>query len=1628
MKKRILSLLLVLCMIVALLPVTVSAATPKYYTVEKYDAEGNGTMLVPPTKTENWNGRYGTTFITSLLGSDNVTMSDGVVTGIKAADSTWLNNDGNSKWYIATNYNKEVYLDSSYFYAKDTDVLRFIYVPNGDFSKAGMEAPGDYSDAYMNVEKGDLIKTLSAYNGVALGTNRQAAYDAGIAAIVNINATDADVAAAKTNMENAEDNAGSITLNKETTELYVGQKETLTATLEPEGSTDALTWTSDNENVVKVENGVLKGMSAGTAAVTVEANGLTDSIQVTVKALQGLYITKVNSNASSTIEAKKEELLLTAYAVPDNLENLDWQWSVEDPSIAEVTPTEGNEYLAAVSGKAEGTTNVVVTLGSRTATFEVTVTPYVGPYVYFDYADSSKADQRLDENNTITLSSLDAGSFKVANSNGAVRWNCAGNIPAPTAEYPDALAWHTWINSETGKWIPSGTQPVTANVDTTDGFTATFTINYQVASGITELKNVVNGQEVSAGNPFTMEGTGRAGIVTKGLLNGEWITVPQQALKYTTTDTTGNIRILGNELILGREGEATLTAAMIGESVSASFRAQCGSVPITGFTIKTPETFTITGEKNFMNNQYYGLELYSSNLVITYEPSNTTQKELVWEALTPNIAFYTVEHNAGIVPLRCGTAQFKVTSKSNSELTQTVTVKFLYQNPLTNVSLEKTEYTLEVGKTEALSFTFTPENATDKALTYSYDKAGIVEVKDGKIIARSAGTVTVTATPSDQTSGAQPVTFTVTVPDPDSGDDEGTKETVDLKVGQSKAYTDETGDYTKADLSGLDTSVATVTLEAQGVGGAVTEANLGTTSSFNASAVDISKCLYNFEKNSGGTWTITGTDASGNTVYLYPGNGKDVANGDRTAGYPNAAADNPQLDDMTITISQGNEDGSFYIWSNENAWQDDSGAYLYFNRMAYNWNRSQTISKDTEKAYCSMFLYRAAGEGETSSEAIPGYVRVTSVDALTDGQYLIAAPGSNGKWYVAYPSASTASLYSQIGQVSTRTAGNATKITIKGVGVGETSVKVGDIQYVTFDALAIAKDDIAHGLEYLKGQSMSEFKNEWTIFTTLRAGGTVTAENQAAYIAAIKAKLDSGAELKVTEYDRLILTLGVMGKDPTNFGGHNLINKLCNHSSSLTEEYSTVLAFALMALDSRNYTVPAGAKFTREAIIAEMLDRQVTTGDNAGAFDLYSGGTDGGVDATGMVLQSLAPYNNASYPAVQTAFANAQVYLKKVMTSNAGYVVGNGEISCTTAQVVVALCAAGIDPLDSANGYTVGTANLITNLHQFRKDSGFALYPTGVDADVMSTQQTTYALEAYRRFAEGANRLYDLSDVELVASVAEDAEITVTIANAGTLVMAQKTVTVTDRNEDGTLDVDEALYAAHEAGFEGGASAGYLADPSGMVTKLWGVDTTGTGYWLNDASCSGVADAVTAGDNLVAWIYKDTTSWSDAYVKWGSTSASATTGTALTVSLQKAGYDSGWNMVFSALTGATFKAYNADLVEVNVCTAVDNEDGTYGVTFTTAGEYYLVATGNEDTILVPTVCKVTVAQGEETTTPGDVNGDGRINGLDILRVYNYSINTSTTTEDQLKQADMNNDGRINGLDILAVYKLTINAA
>ena len=82
--------------------------------------------------------------------------------------------------------------------------------------------------------------------------------------------------------------------------------------------------------------------------------------------------------------------------------------------------------------------------------------------------------------------------------------------------------------------------------------------------------------------------------------------------------------------------------------------------------------------------------------------------------------------------------------------TQTVAVE--------SVTLNKTELTLEVGDEETLTATVAPDDATDKAVTWSSDNTAVATVNNGKVTAVAAGTATITATADGKSA-----TCTVTV-------------------------------------------------------------------------------------------------------------------------------------------------------------------------------------------------------------------------------------------------------------------------------------------------------------------------------------------------------------------------------------------------------------------------------------------------------------------------------------------------------------------------------------------------------------------------------------------------------------------------------------------------------------------------------------------------------------------------------------------------------------------------------------------------------------------------------------------------------------------------------------------------
>ncbi|MBR4232797.1 MAG: S-layer homology domain-containing protein [Oscillospiraceae bacterium] len=211
---------------------------------------------------------------------------------------------------------------------------------------------------------------------------------------------------------------------------------------------------------------------------------------------------------------------------------------------------------------------------------------------------------------------------------------------------------------------------------------------------------------------------------------------------------------------------------------------------------------------------------------------------------------------------------------------------------------------------------------------------------------------------------------------------------------------------------------------------------------------------------------------------------------------------------------------------------------------------------------------------------------------------------------------------------------------------------------------------------------------------------------------------------------------------------------------------------------------------------------------------------------------------------------------------------------------------------------------------------------------------------------------------------AKPIEVYVTISDKGVVTVPMKLVTVEDLDASGAFDVNEVLYAAHEAFYTGGAAAGYATASSDWglsISKLWGVETASVGYYNNNAMCWGLTDPVVSFDHISAFVYADQTAWSDAYAYFDRYEYTPVTGISFDVKLMAAsGFDENWSPVFAPCSGAVITAYYADTFEkvpADKWFAFGDDEGVYQITFKETGKYVIVGDKPED-FLVPAVAAV----------------------------------------------------------------------
>ena len=158
-----------------------------------------------------------------------------------------------------------------------------------------------------------------------------------------------------------------VTLNETEKTIYKGQELVLEATYEPiytTGDTEVV-WTSSDEEVATVEDGVVTALKEGTTTITAEVDGVKATCEITVEEipLDGIVI----EEQDVSLNVGEEKDLHVLFNPENTTDDKTVVWTSSDESV--ITISEDGKVKALKAG----TATVTATVGDKTATTEITV-------------------------------------------------------------------------------------------------------------------------------------------------------------------------------------------------------------------------------------------------------------------------------------------------------------------------------------------------------------------------------------------------------------------------------------------------------------------------------------------------------------------------------------------------------------------------------------------------------------------------------------------------------------------------------------------------------------------------------------------------------------------------------------------------------------------------------------------------------------------------------------------------------------------------------------------------------------------------------------------------------------------------------------------------------------------------------------------------------------------------------------------------------------------------------------------------------------------------------------------------------------------------------------------------------
>ncbi len=481
-----------------------------------------------------------------------------------------------------------------------------------------------------------------------------------------------------------------IALDKTKATIYCGDRLVIKAEFTPADTTNKnVIWSSSDEEIATVENGVVTAVDSGTVTITAKAEdtGVEAECVITVNK----HVSEVNILSDSLVLEKGTEATLIAKVLPEDATDKSLTWESSNTKAVKVE----NGTVSAV-----GTGTAVITAtstdGGLSDTCEITVIQKP------ESITISKTELTLVEEETAQLS-VSYGPSDVTETE--TEWSSSDNDVATVDKNGVVTA------------VSKGTAEIIATSKANPSIKAKCLVTVTRAVKSISMKETSKAVYVDRG--FSLE----------VIFNP--VDATNQKLIWSTSDkTVAQVDDKGNVTPVDT-GSVIITA----ESVDGGYVAYCRVTVKRGIDSVAFDKTEITLSKK-----------ESASIKVSILPEDATEKDLIWTSTDEAIA--KVVDGTVTAGEKSGIATIRATAPDNDKAY--AECKVTVKEPVTNIELSETELSLKKGDTETLRAFITPDNATVKDITWKSTDEKVVTVSDkGELKAIGAGTAKIICTSVD---------------------------------------------------------------------------------------------------------------------------------------------------------------------------------------------------------------------------------------------------------------------------------------------------------------------------------------------------------------------------------------------------------------------------------------------------------------------------------------------------------------------------------------------------------------------------------------------------------------------------------------------------------------------------------------------------------------------------------------------------------------------------------------------------------------------------------------------------------------------------------------------------------------